>query len=382
MSQHDYDIANGSGATVRADLNLALAAIATNNSGATAPSTTFANQWWFDETTNLMKQRDEANTAWITVAEKTATDWNLYQGTVALTAAVMAWTANHTFGKQVILSGTLSPAQITANQNDYNPASLADALALRLNSDASRNVTGLSGGADGRVVTITNVGSFDIVLTSEDAASSAANRFLIAGGDMVLGADDVVALRYDGTSSRWRPLHATAHGQQTIFIPASAMVARSTSGAADGSAETTTNKVMIETKDFDAAADEFVQFQVLMPKGWDGGTLIAQFVWSHAAATTYGVRFFIQAVALADGDAADTAFGTAVGHTADAGGTTDDIYITPETGEITVAGSPGAEEYVVFQVYRDVSDAGDTLDVDARLHGVKIHYTTRKPTDD
>ena len=66
MSQHDYDIANGSGAAFRADLNLCLAAGVGLNSGAAAPSTTFAYMWWADTTTGLLKQRNAANNVWIT----------------------------------------------------------------------------------------------------------------------------------------------------------------------------------------------------------------------------------------------------------------------------------------------------------------------------
>jgi hypothetical protein len=67
MSQHDYVIANGTGAAVRSDLNNALAAIVSQNSGATAPSTTYAYQWWADTTTGLLKLRNAANNAWITL---------------------------------------------------------------------------------------------------------------------------------------------------------------------------------------------------------------------------------------------------------------------------------------------------------------------------
>ena len=69
MAQHDMNIADASGASVRADLNLALRALAENNSGADAPPTTFANQWWTDTSNNLLKIRNEANSAWITVGE-------------------------------------------------------------------------------------------------------------------------------------------------------------------------------------------------------------------------------------------------------------------------------------------------------------------------
>jgi hypothetical protein len=49
---------------------------------------------------------------------------------------------------------------------------------------------------------------------------------------------------------------------------------------------------------------------------------------------------------------------------------------------MTVAGTPGAEELVIFQVKRNVSDGSDTLAVDARLHGIKVHYTINAFGDD
>lgn len=64
MSQHDMNVANGSGATVRGDLNNALVALAGVSSGATEPTTTFAYQLWADTTTGLLKQRNGANTVW------------------------------------------------------------------------------------------------------------------------------------------------------------------------------------------------------------------------------------------------------------------------------------------------------------------------------
>lgn len=171
-------------------------------------------------------------------------------------------------------------------------------------------------------------------------------------------------------------------GQQTIWVPAGAMTARTTNGAASGTVETTTNKVMLKTLDFDTSTQEFAQFAIQMPKGWNESTLVCQFVWSHPSTTTnFGVVWAIEAVAFADDDAADTAFGTAVTAT-DTGGTTNDIYISPETSALTVAGSPGAEEWVVFQVKRVPSDGSDTMAVDARLHGVKVHYTTDAAKDD
>jgi hypothetical protein len=67
MSQHDMNIANASFPAVRADLNLALAALVQNSSSATEPTTTFAYQFWADTTSGIFKQRNAANTAWISL---------------------------------------------------------------------------------------------------------------------------------------------------------------------------------------------------------------------------------------------------------------------------------------------------------------------------
>ena len=61
MAQHDYNIANQSGADFRADLNNALSAIVTVNSGATEPSTTFAHQLWVDTANSVLKIRNAAD---------------------------------------------------------------------------------------------------------------------------------------------------------------------------------------------------------------------------------------------------------------------------------------------------------------------------------
>lgn len=178
------------------------------------------------------------------------------------------------------------------------------------------------------------------------------------------------------------PANADIVGQQTIWVPAGAMVTRSTNGASRGTVETTTNRIMLFTLDFDTTVQEFVQFAVQMPKSWDESTLICQFVWSHPTTTVnFGVVWAVEAVAFTDNDAADAAFGTAV-QVADTGGTTNNVYISGETAALTVAGTPTPEEWVVFQVKRVPADASDTMAVDARLHGVKVHYTTNVAKDD
>lgn len=67
MAQADGVVANGSGSAVRADLNNQLAALFTTHSGATAPSTTYAYQFWADTTTSELKIRNSTNSAWVSL---------------------------------------------------------------------------------------------------------------------------------------------------------------------------------------------------------------------------------------------------------------------------------------------------------------------------
>lgn len=67
MSQHDLNIANQTASAVRSDINSALLALGSNSSGASAPSSTYSNMFWYDTSSNLLKLRNEADSAWITL---------------------------------------------------------------------------------------------------------------------------------------------------------------------------------------------------------------------------------------------------------------------------------------------------------------------------
>lgn len=106
-----------------------------------------------------------------------------------------------------MLNSILSPAQITARADDYNPSGLQTAGLLRLNSDAAYDITGITAPTIltmGRQLRIVNINAADILtLKDEDANSAAANRMAL-GGDIQIGHDKGVTLIYDSTSSRWR----------------------------------------------------------------------------------------------------------------------------------------------------------------------------------
>jgi len=77
MAQHDIDIANASGAGVRSDINLVLNALVTNHSGASPPSVTFSYQYWADTTSNTLKRRNGANSAWVLMGSLDAPNMGL-----------------------------------------------------------------------------------------------------------------------------------------------------------------------------------------------------------------------------------------------------------------------------------------------------------------
>ena len=110
MSQNDFTIANQGFPAFRADLNSALQALASNSSGATAPSTTFANMWWYDSANNIMYIRNEDNDAWIKFAELDQTnDKFVLSGTLQLddgTVSAPALTFNSDTNMGIYRGGT------------------------------------------------------------------------------------------------------------------------------------------------------------------------------------------------------------------------------------------------------------------------------------
>ncbi len=67
MSQNDLVISNQTFPSFRSDLNNALQALGSLNSGSSAPSTTYANMMWYDTSANILKVRSESDSTWINV---------------------------------------------------------------------------------------------------------------------------------------------------------------------------------------------------------------------------------------------------------------------------------------------------------------------------
>jgi hypothetical protein len=171
-------------------------------------------------------------------------------------------------------------------------------------------------------------------------------------------------------------------GKHSIYIAAGSITPSATGGcAALATIASAANQPDIQTLDFDATTQEYAQFGIVMPKSWDEGTVTFKAHWSHAATTTnFGVVWDLQALAVSDDDAIAQAFGTAQTST-DTGGTTNDLYSSPESSAITVAGTPASEDMVFFRLSRVTGNGSDTMAIDARLHGITLYVTTNAEND-
>ncbi len=89
MTQADFTVANQTFPNTRAEINTSLQALATNSAGNSAPSTTFANQWWFDSDGNILYMRNKDDDAWVSILTIGATS-DLQTVTTDLIAEVTA----------------------------------------------------------------------------------------------------------------------------------------------------------------------------------------------------------------------------------------------------------------------------------------------------
>ena len=123
MATHDYVISNGTGSAVRSDINGALAAIVSQNSNASAPATTYAYMSWADTSAGVMKMRNGANSAWISLYELDGTflasDISLAAGSAA--APSLFFTGDTNTG--LFSPGADTVALATAGQNRLHVSS-------------------------------------------------------------------------------------------------------------------------------------------------------------------------------------------------------------------------------------------------------------------
>jgi len=158
---------------------------------------------------------------------------------------------------------------------------------------------------------------------------------------------------------------------QEIYIDAGAMLT-GISGASPSSISVSNSGIAYDCFNFDASTSGYAQFKLKLPD-YNLGNLKARFDWTTSGASG-AVVWGIQGVAIGDGDSLSTAWGSPQ-EIADSFVTGTGVHVTSSTPEITLAGSPQANDLLFFRVYRDTFDAGDTLAVNASLLGLKLQYT-------
>ena len=160
MSQHDFNILNQSFPATRTDLNLALLAAVSNSSGADAPTTTHANQFWYETDTNILYIRNEANDGWVVVLKldtaltSTNTELNKLTGATLTTAEL-----NKLTGATLTTAELNKLAGATLTTAELNILAGATPTTAELDNIAGGTARGTEALADGDGILINDAGT-------------------------------------------------------------------------------------------------------------------------------------------------------------------------------------------------------------------------------
>jgi hypothetical protein len=216
MAQHDYVIANGTGAAVRSDLNNALAAIVSQNSGATEPATMYAYQWWADTTTNLLKLRNAANSGWITLFQLDG-EWStiaLENGTAGAPSIYFKDSGTDTGfyspGANQVGISTGGTARLTIDSNGN-----VDIDSNTLYVDAANNRVGLGTSTPSRNLTVYNTASNPFI--SIESSNTGSPGLLFGDTDN----NAIGQIRYDHSTDK---MQFSVNGSERAVIDSSGRV--------------------------------------------------------------------------------------------------------------------------------------------------------------
>lgn len=218
MSQADLVVANQGFPAFRADLNAQLQALGSLQSGATAPTTTYANMFWYDTTANILKIRNEDNDAWISLLtlDQTGDTLQSVAGLVIGTnvqaydaelQAISALSANGLITRTG--AGTAASRTITGTTNvitvtngdgaSGNPTLTVGSLVARTDTNQSFTVAqrgAISALTDGATITpnFNSGNNFSVTL--------AGNRTLANPTNITAGQSGSIFITQDATGSR------------------------------------------------------------------------------------------------------------------------------------------------------------------------------------
>lgn len=274
MGQHDFTIDNAPGATVRADLNAALQALASNNSGTTEPATPYAYQLWADTTTGLLKIRNAVNNAWIIVG----TLASAYLG-LALDSAVAKLASDNKFTGHQTFQGRVNVASSVAGTVDAITAVFSPTFTAWV--DKMRGTFRAGGANTSTTPTFAPDGLAAKTFVKENLAA-------LAAGDIV-GAGHEVEWIYNATADKVILLNPKggAAGFTGKFFKACQLA------SPQAIPQTTWTKVILDNEiaDADNVFENATNYRIVIPIGetWELTTQIA----ALAGGTNYHVKIAI-----------------------------------------------------------------------------------------
>ena len=200
MSQHDYNISNATFPSTRSDINNALGAVATNNSGNSAPSTTYANQWWFDLDDNKLYMRNKDNDAWVEILTIGATSDKVETITATTINGIPFYQGDTGSIYTHDVSGTDDSAQYNTayGLNALDAITTGDHVTAIGSEAGSANTTGYSNTFIGREAGKVNTEGYNNTFVGRGAGqantNADSNTFIgdVAGGAVTTGGANIM----------------------------------------------------------------------------------------------------------------------------------------------------------------------------------------------
>lgn len=179
MSQHDMVLDDAPGLDFRTDLNAALSALVSQNSGNTEPGTMYAGMVWFDTATGKVKMRNAANSAWV--------DLGTMIGAVGI--------ANGGTGASTVIGATDALSTKGSNIASAATTNIATATGRYVNITGTATITALGTAAAG-VIRV-------LMLNGATLTHNGTSLILPGGVNIVSTAGDVAIMVSEG-SGNWR----------------------------------------------------------------------------------------------------------------------------------------------------------------------------------
>jgi len=218
----------------------------------------------------------------------------------------------------------------------------------------------------------------DLSMTIADGGGVTFAQNAIFSGTIDIGHATDTTLSGSGGELSVQDVKVKKVGTENMWVPATAMTPRDNAGcsALTTVAAGTNGRPDFHVLDFDTSSDEHAQFNIAMPKSWDGGNIYFYAYWIGIAATT-SVSWALQVLSLNDNEEFNQAYGTAVVVSDASQGDVTELLVSAKSGAIACSGADN--DLLCFQVFRDVS--ADDMNGDARLFGLLLEYTTSASTD-